>query len=217
MDLLYEATRIPPADRAAFLDRACGGDKSVKSKVESLLDFSGDDASAPFGDAQLDRQRRQMDAFVEQTANRVESADASGATETWTVEPLPTVLGEYEIVRIIGEGGMGCVYEAIQQYPRRTVALKVIKPGLTSRRMMHRFHREANVLGRLQHPGIAQIYDAGVFNVTRHDGQKVQQPYLAMEYVDGVPLDVFASVDHVTPCRGLPNGLLLPTGFPNRR
>ena len=70
-------------------------------------------------------------------------------------------VGRYRIVRLIGEGGMGAVYEAEQDQPRRTVALKVIKPGLASPELLRRFEQEAQALGRLQHPGIAQIYEAG--------------------------------------------------------
>src|SRR5262245_58067581 len=73
----------------------------------------------------------------------------------------PTTIGRYKIVRLIGEGGMGAVYEAEQDQPRRTVALKVIKPGMASPALLKRFEQEAQALGRLQHPGIAQIYEAG--------------------------------------------------------
>src|SRR6185295_17397815 len=71
-------------------------------------------------------------------------------------------IGNYQLLRILGEGGMGIVYEAEQQYPRRTVALKVIKPGWTTPNSLRRFEQEAQALGRLQHPGIAQIYEAGM-------------------------------------------------------
>ena len=65
------------------------------------------------------------------------------------------------MLRLVGEGGMGTVYEAEQEHPRRVVALKVIKPGLASSELLRRFEQESQVLGRLQHPGIAQIYEAG--------------------------------------------------------
>src|SRR5687767_7078934 len=73
----------------------------------------------------------------------------------------PSTIGRYRILRVIDEGGMGRVYEAEQAEPRRTVALKVIKHGLASGQLIARFAQEAHALGRLQHPGIAQIYDAG--------------------------------------------------------
>src|SRR5437588_10498300 len=64
----------------------------------------------------------------------------------------PTTIGRYKIVRLIGEGGMGAVYEAEQDQPRRTVALKVIKPGMASPALLKRFEPAAQARGRLQHP-----------------------------------------------------------------
>src|SRR5580693_9481636 len=78
-----------------------------------------------------------------------------------STNPIPAVIGHYRIIRLLGEGGMGAVYEAEQETPRRTVALKIIKPGFGSAAHLRRFEQEAHALGRLQHPGIAQIYEAG--------------------------------------------------------
>src|SRR2546430_848087 len=72
--------------------------------------------------------------------------------------PLPAKIGSYRPLRILGEGGMGVVYEAEQVRPKRIVALKVIRPALLKASLLRRFEFEAEVLGRLQHPGIAQIY-----------------------------------------------------------
>src|SRR5262249_38611838 len=80
----------------------------------------------------------------------------------------------------IAEGGMGIVYEAEQEQPRRTVAVKVIKPGLATPALLHRFELEAEALGRLQHPGIAQIYEAGTADIGFGS-----QPYFAMEFIRG--------------------------------
>jgi eukaryotic-like serine/threonine-protein kinase len=79
---------------------------------------------------------------------------------------------------------MGTVYEAEQDNPRRTVALKVIRAGLVSPPLLKRFAHEAQILGRLHHPGIAQIYEAGV----AEDGQ----PFFALEFICGVALDEYA-------------------------
>lgn len=94
----------------------------------------------------------------------------------------PTI-GKYRVLRLIGEGGMGAVYEAEQDYPRRTVALKLIKPGLTTLELLRRFEQESQALGRLQHSGIAQIYEAGTA-----DTGYGPQPYFAMEFVHGKTL-----------------------------
>lgn len=102
-------------------------------------------------------------------------------------------IGHYRIERLIGEGGMGAVYLARQENPDREVALKVIRPGYTSEATLRRFQFEAQVLGRLQHPGIAQIYEAGVYNTPeRHAAGLTPIPYFAMEYVRGVDLADYA-------------------------
>ncbi len=96
---------------------------------------------------------------------------------------VPDVIGHYRIIRLLGEGGMGAVYEAEQETPRRTIALKIIKPGFGSPGHLRRFEKEAQALGRLQHPGIAQIYEAG----TADTGWGLQ-PYFAMEFIRGKTL-----------------------------
>jgi non-specific serine/threonine protein kinase/serine/threonine-protein kinase len=89
----------------------------------------------------------------------------------------PVIIGHYRILRLLGEGGMGSVYLAEQENPHRIVALKVIKPGFVNAEVLRRFEQEGNVLGRLQHPGIAQIYEAGTA-----DSGFGPQPYFAMEF-----------------------------------
>jgi eukaryotic-like serine/threonine-protein kinase len=101
-------------------------------------------------------------------------------------------VGRYKLTRLLGEGGMGSVYEAEQDQPRRTVALKVIKPGLANPEMLRRFAQESQALGRLQHPGIAQIYDAGTA-----DTGYGPQPYFAMEYIQGTTLREYAETHHL--------------------
>ena len=87
-------------------------------------------------------------------------------------------VGRYTIRRVIGSGGMGTVYEAIQQSPRRTVALKMMKQGLLSRSARRRFEYEAQTLGRLRHPNIAQIFEAGTL-----ESDQGSRPWFAMEYL----------------------------------
>ena len=76
-------------------------------------------------------------------------------------EAQPSRIGQYRIVAKLGAGGMGVVYQAEQEHPRRIVALKVMRPGWTSPQLLQRFERESEALGRLQHSGIARIYEAG--------------------------------------------------------
>ena len=107
-------------------------------------------------------------------------------TETQEPTPLPGPagvpkrIGHFRIKRAIASGGMGTVYEAFQEQPRRTVAVKLMRAGLTSRSALRRFEYESQLLARLRHTAIAQVYDAG----THQDGE-VTVPYFAMEYIVG--------------------------------
>jgi formylglycine-generating enzyme required for sulfatase activity len=87
-------------------------------------------------------------------------------------------IGGVTLVRLIAEGGMGRVYEGLQDNPRRPVAVKVIRPGFVSSQLARRFHLETEILARLQHPYIAQIYSAGMCDVV---GAKV--PFFVMEFI----------------------------------
>lgn len=91
---------------------------------------------------------------------------------------LPDRIGQYQIKRLIASGGMGSVYEAMQANPRRTVAIKVVRAGVTSPELIGRFRYETQLLARLKHPGIAQIYEAGTYDDA---GREV--PFFAMEYI----------------------------------
>jgi len=94
----------------------------------------------------------------------------------------------YRILRRIGTGGIGTVFEAEQDEPRRRVALKVLRAEVASTEVLQRFEQEAQALGSLHHPGIAQIYAVGRFH-----GPGGMLPYIALEYVDGVPLTEHAN------------------------
>jgi tetratricopeptide (TPR) repeat protein/predicted Ser/Thr protein kinase len=109
---------------------------------------------------------------------------SAGSVPAWgSLAGEPPNIGAYRILGLIGEGGMGIVYRAEQQNPQRTVALKVIRLGVASAEHLRRFEQEAKLLGRLQHPGIARIYESGTANSGGGD-----QPYFAMEFIDGWPL-----------------------------
>jgi len=90
-------------------------------------------------------------------------------------------IGRYTLLSVLGEGGMGIVYLAEQEHPiKRHVAIKVIKPGMDSKRVIARFEAERQALALLDHPNIAHVYDAGATESGR--------PYFVMEYVKGLPI-----------------------------
>jgi non-specific serine/threonine protein kinase/serine/threonine-protein kinase len=110
------------------------------------------------------------------TSGPTYSSDAGGATP---LPPgVPEHIGSYAIKRVIASGGMGTVFEALQENPRRPVAVKVIKEPLATETAVGRLEYEAQILARLRHPGIAQIYEAGSFE---ERGSRV--PFFAMEYI----------------------------------
>jgi eukaryotic-like serine/threonine-protein kinase len=111
-------------------------------------------------------------------------SDAEG-TPTASLEPFTegpgAQIGRYKLLRLLGEGGMGIVYLAQQDHPiKRQVALKVIKPGMDSKRVLARFEAEEQALALMEHPHIARVYDAGLAPSGR--------PYFVMEYVKGLPI-----------------------------
>ena len=173
-DLFHSVCELPEPERSTRLADACGDDGALLAEVEALLRYHREeDDDDSFGESKLG-------IGMELIAESVGEGDH--------VEDTPRKIGPYTIVRKIGEGGMGSVFEAIQDKPRRKVALKIVRPGLTSREVMRRFEREADVLGHLQHPGIAQIYEAGTAKVTMDSGLVIEQSFLAMELIDGVTL-----------------------------
>lgn len=102
--------------------------------------------------------------------------------------PFPPRIGRYAIFGVLGEGGMGTVYAAQQDNPKRAVALKVIRAGCLSPELLRRFTQESQVLARLHHQGIAQVYEAGMAADER--GQDL--PFFAMEFIEGLPLTEYA-------------------------
>ncbi|MCP3903958.1 MAG: tetratricopeptide repeat protein, partial [Planctomycetes bacterium] len=170
--VFHEASERSPDDRAAFLDEACDGDAALRAEVDRLLAF--DARTNPLVDGLTSGRGAAL--LAEHLGPR------SDVPAT-----LPESIGGYRITRVLGRGGMGVVYEAEQDSPKRTVALKVINPGITQPSLLRRLEYEVAVLGRLHHPGIAQIYEAGTF-----DAGAGGQPYFAMELIRGRSLTEYA-------------------------
>lgn len=163
--LFHQASELDSSRRGAFLDERCAGNPELRAAVEELIQF---DARAR---ARTDLLRSPVAGFL--------------ADFRLTEEGVPESIGGFRIVRRLGEGGMGTVYEAEQGKPPRTVALKVMRPGLDSAESRKRFAREARILGRLDHAGIARVYETG----TTEDGRL----YFVMEFIRGLRLDEHAN------------------------
>ena len=146
------------AERAAFLDRACGHDQALRAEVEALLraqERSGDLLDLP--------------------------ENVPVTTDLPAREGRGTVIGPYKLLEPIGEGGMGTVWMAEQTDPiQRRVAVKVVKEGMDSRQVLARFEAERQALALMEHPNIAKVLDAGKTPSGR--------PYFVMELVKGKPI-----------------------------
>lgn len=181
--LFEEASEVPESERDAFLEEATRGDAELLDTLRRLLRH--DDG----GPGALDQPIvPALDAAVDAA---IEAAE-EGAGESQRL-PLPDAIGPYRILGVLGRGGMGIVYEAEQETPARQVALKVLRPDVATREMMRRFEHETLMLGRLNHPGIAQVYDAG--SAVTEAGR---QPFLAMELVRGVTLTRHAEENNLS-------------------
>lgn len=176
VDALFAATLdLPPDRRMAYLREACGGDLVLFSAVQELL------AALEPADELLDREAH--------------GALWSRALEAWRpeVEVAPgDVLGAFRVVREVGRGGMGTVYEAerCDDQFRQRVALKVLRRGLDTTDIVQRFVAERQILASLQHPNIARVLDGGATS----DGR----PFLVMELVDGEPVLEYCSRRHMS-------------------
>src|SRR5262249_13355043 len=101
------------------------------------------------------------------------------------------VIGPYKLLEQIGEGGMGLVYVAEQEYPiKRRVALKIIKPGMDSKQVIARFEAERQALAMMEHANIAKVHDGG----TTSEGR----PYFVMELVKGTPITDYCDTHRLT-------------------
>jgi serine/threonine protein kinase/tetratricopeptide (TPR) repeat protein len=161
--LLAAVEKKTPAERAAYLDGACGPDPDLRALVEDLLhahEAAGDFLEQPLFE-------------LSPTVGQLSDPESPG-----------TVIGPYKLLEQIGEGGMGLVFMAEQSRPvRRRVALKIIKPGMDTRHVVARFEAERQALALMDHPNVAHVFDGGTTDSGR--------PYFVMELVRGVPITEF--------------------------
>src|SRR5688572_18421517 len=139
--LFQAAAQLPSAAHGDFVKQACGGNHELEQRLRRML--------------ALDQSQGVLDAPP--TAGIASAADPNVGSL------IGRRVGRFELTRVIASGGMGTVYEARQDQPRRMVALKVMNNGALalSRTALRRFEVEADILGRLQHHAIARIYEAG--------------------------------------------------------
>ncbi len=178
-----EAAEIDdPLTRAAYIDRACAGDLELRRNVDALLVAHANAGS-----------------FMERPAIEAEIARALPSVRPSSSQfPRPITegpgarIGAYQLLHQLGEGGMGIVYVAEQDKPvKRTVALKIIKPGMDTEQVIRRFEAERQALALMDHPNISRVLDAG----TTESGR----PYFVMELVHGVPITKYCDDAHLNP------------------
>jgi len=169
--VLQQVLEVDPPARAKFLDQACDGDETLRLEVESLL--ADENAGA--------------EGFLEAPAWS-NGAFEQIAEESWVGRRI----GAYEVVAMIGEGGMGSVYRAVradEQYEKQ-VAIKIVRQGLGTAFALAQFRAERQILANLDHPHIARLLDGG----TTETGL----PYLAMELVEGTPIDQYCNAQRLS-------------------
>jgi len=156
----------PPAEFRAALADECGEDARLQADVLSLLNAY-----------------RQSGDFLEPSA----MVGGSSGTPQFPIDQLlGRAVGGFTIRGILGRGGMGAVFHAQQEHPRRDVALKVVRSGIfVDQHVVRLFRREVQALARLSHPNVASLYEAGNTDDGHH--------YFAMELVRGEPLSVYAA------------------------
>ncbi len=162
-EILDVSLRLEPGERDRYLGRVCETDPALRDEVESLIEAYDD------------------------------------AGELFEAPPLPAVkdpllgarIGPYEVIELIGTGGMGSVYRAIRADAafQKEVAIKVVRRGLDQDYVVRQFRRELQITAMLEHPNIATLLDGGA----TPDGA----PYYVMEFIRGKPIDVYCDEEAV--------------------
>jgi tetratricopeptide (TPR) repeat protein len=173
--ILDGARRTAPVERATYLDQECAGDATLRARIEAFLDAE----------------------IISTPATQTDAAGAGPIPPLREGEVgIGLLVGRYKLIQKLGEGGFGTVYLAEQQEPvRRPVALKVIKLGMDTARVVGRFEAERQALALMDHPHIARVFDAGATEQGR--------PYFVMELVDGIPITRYCDLQALSVSRRL--------------
>jgi serine/threonine protein kinase/tetratricopeptide (TPR) repeat protein len=161
-ELFHRACLLDREEQDGFLERVCGEDHRLRERLEALLEAEANPVLDPAITAGEDSQERS-----------------------------PQTIKGYRLIRKIGDGGMGDVWEAQQEEPiQRRVALKLIRLGMDTESVVRRFETERQTLALMEHPAIAKVYDAGSTDQGR--------PFFAMEFVEGVPITVYCDTHRLS-------------------
>jgi serine/threonine protein kinase/tetratricopeptide (TPR) repeat protein len=188
------------ARRSAYLDEACGGDATLRQRVEALL--ASHEQAGTFLRKPVPERLAKMLATpggpveTQSEAPAAEDRPCPSKDEAAGLRPITegpgTVIGPYKLLQEIGEGGMGTVFMAEQTRPvQRKVALKVIKPGMDTKQVIARFEAERQALAMMDHLNIARVLDVGATDAGL--------PYFVMELVHGVPITKYCDDNRLTP------------------
>src|SRR6266568_1208486 len=217
LEAIFEAAlELPPKERPAYLDRACGSDQLLRQQVERLL-------------RNLHRAGKFLTQCEKHAPERTLSLDVPS-------EKPGDCIGRYKLLEKLGEGGFGVVYMAEQKQPvKRRVALKIIKIGMDTREVVARFEAERQALAIMDHPNIAKIFDAGATESTLtpalshptgggapkaevgagcplpSDGRGIKgegylssgRPYFVMELVRGIKITDYCDQNHLNTSKRL--------------
>lgn len=164
-----EVVELPKDQHKDFLDQKFNGDNELRSEVEKMLAADEDEYN-----------------------NYTLEDNAYNVLTNQTPQKIPEQIGEYKIIREIGKGGMGVVYEAVRENENfsQKVALKIIKRGMDTDIILSRFHHERKILATLQHQNIASFIDGGMTK----DGL----PFYAMEFVEGIDIDEYCTKNNLS-------------------
>ncbi|MEM6470173.1 MAG: protein kinase [Planctomycetota bacterium] len=166
--IFLSAINLPADERQAYVHKACAGDSVLRERLQALLAAHYDSEGI------------------------LDLAETQGVEQNQSLAFDGQEIGPYRLIKRLGEGGFGVVFEAEQLQPvHRHVALKIIKPGMDSQAVVARFEAERQALAIMEHPNIARVFDGGAID-DRH------RPYFVMELVKGVPITDYCD-DHAMP------------------
>ncbi len=198
--------------RAAYLAEACGADEELRARVAALLRAHEEAGGFLGGEAEPHPSAPLSDPDGGARGSGAPAPDVSTAPQPPITERPEAVIGPYQLLQQLGEGGMGTVWVAKQTEPvQRKVALKLIKAGMDSRAVLARFEQERQALALMDHPNIAKVFDAGVVGSSEPrtsvsgapqpltDVRGTGTPYFVMELVNGLPLTRFCDEGKLTP------------------